>query len=448
MSSSVASPNLRDVSESFERRFALLLIVLVSIVLSACSQEPTNHAVAPQADLAEATYAVSPWPLIAGNGSAQPDLIVAPNGRLLLTWISSEVGRRPALLFSSYDGLRWQHASRTVAVGTGLFANWADTPHLAATRDGAFWVHWLQQSPNAAGAYDILLSRSRSNGRSWSPPIMVNDDGTASEHGFVSLWAQSDDALGAAWLDGRNTVAAVGHSDSKDAHAGHDGHAGPMMLRAALFDNYLQRNHEVQLDAMTCDCCQTDVAITARGALLAYRGRTPQEIRDILTARFDGGAWTKPQRVHADDWKMPACPVNGPAIAARGNDAVVAWYTAAGNVPALKIARSTDAGNRFAAPVLVDRGDAVQGRVDVALDGAQAWVLWLREDDSGQSLWLARYAADLSRELQRFEVARLQGRGRGTGFPKLALRGEVAYVVWTDVVDGKPRLQGATVQVR
>jgi hypothetical protein len=152
--------------------------------------------------------------------------------------------------------------------------------------------------------------------------------------------------------------------------------------------------------------------------------------------------------VHPDDWKMPACPVNGPAIAARGNDAVVAWYTATGDVPALKIARSTDAGDRFAAPVLVDRGDAVQGRVDVALEGRQAWVLWLREDDGGQSLWLARYAADLSRELQRLEVARLQGRGRGTGFPKLALRGEVAYVVWTDVVGGKPRLHGATVQAR
>lgn len=425
-------------------------------MLSACSQEPPASAVAPQAGVAEATYAVSPWLLIAGNGSAQPDLIVAPNGRLLLTWISSEVGRRPALLFAVYDGKRWQHASRTVAVGTGLFANWADTPHLAATRDGAFWVHWLQKSPDAAGAYDILLSRSRSNGRSWSPPIMVNDDGTASEHGFVSLWAQSDDALGAAWLDGRNTVAAATHADDKEAHAGHDGHAGPMTLRAALFDNYLQRSHDVQLDAMTCDCCQTDVAITARGALLAYRDRTAQEIRDILTTRFDGATWTTPQRVHADDWKMPACPVNGPAIAARGNDAVVAWYTAAGDpstgsgqaVPTLKIARSTDAGDRFAALVIVDRGDAMQGRVDVAFDGKQAWVLWLREDDGGQSLWLARYAADLSRELQRLEVARLQGRGRGTGFPKLALRGEVAYVVWTDVVDGKPRLQGATVQAR
>ena len=42
---------------------------------------------------------------------------------------------------------------------------------------------------------------------------------------------------------------------------------------------------------------------------------------------------------------------------------------------------------------------------DVALDARQAWVAWLREDASGQSLWLARYAPDLSRELSRTRVA-------------------------------------------
>ena len=95
----------------------------------------------------------------------------------------------------------------------------------------------------------------------------------------------------------------------------------------------------------------------------------------------------------------------------------------------------------------------MQGRVDVALDAAQAWVLWLGEDNisiagSGQSLWLARYAPDLSRELSRIEVAKLQGRGKGTGFPQLALRDGSAYMVWTDIVDGAPQLRGAVYGAR
>jgi len=78
----------------------------------------------------------------------------------------------------------------------------------------------------------------------------------------------------------------------------------------------------------------------------------------------------------------------------------------------------------------------------VAADAA--WVLWLREDADGQSLMLARYAPDLSRRIEQLEVAKLQGRGRGTGFPQLVLRNGVGYIVWTDIVEGRPRLQGAT----
>ena len=145
---------------------------------------------------------------------------------------------------------------------------------------------------------------------------------------------------------------------------------------------------------------------------------------------------------------MPACPVNGPAVAARGSRAVVAWYTAAGDTPTLKLARSEDAGDSYAAPRVLDQGAQLQGRVDVAMDADAVWVLWLREDAQGQSLQLARYAADLSGEPQRLEVARLRGRGRATGFPQLALSGAAAYALWTDVADGRPSLHGARIVAR
>jgi hypothetical protein len=40
-------------------------------------------------------------------------------------------------------------------------------------------------------------------------------------------------------------------------------------------------------------------------------------------------------------------------------------------------------------------------------------------------------------------VAKLQGRGRATGYPQIALRNGDAYIAWTDIVDGSPRLRGA-----
>lgn len=448
----------------------LLVTVVLVLLLPACERAPVATP-APRVVAAPIpaprAYARHDWALPTTAASAQPDLIATADGRLLLSWIQPQADGH-ALHFATYNVDRnaarndtvgndptatqasgWS-APMTIASGSNWFVNWADTPHLAATDDGALWAHWLQKSAAATYAYDIALVRSGDRGATWSKPVLVNDDGKAVEHGFVSLWPATPDTVGVGWLDGRNSGGGE-HDDHPSAGLGSTGmgpagQAGAMTLRAARFDANLRRSGESEIDAMTCDCCQTDIAATARGPLLVYRDRTAAEIRDIAVTRGDGDTWTPPRMVHADGWKMPACPVNGPAVAARGNDAVVAWYTAPGDVPMLRLARSRDAGDRFGAPVTVDQGAQVQGRVDIALDAHAAWVLWVREEAGGQSLQLARYAQDLSRELQRIEIAKIEGRGRATGFPQLALAGGAAYVVWTDVVDGKPRLRGATLR--
>jgi hypothetical protein len=283
----------------------------------------------------------------------------------------------------------------------------------------------------------VVLARSRDGGVTWSQISRVNAQRQDSYSGFVALWPATTDRLGIAWLDGG------GKAGGHDAGS-HEGH-GDMQLRANVFDMNLGRGEDAVLDARTCDCCQTDVATGDKGPLLVWRDRGQGEIRDIAIARFGAGGWSAPRLVHADGWKIEGCPVNGPAVAARGQQAAVAWYTEAGGEPSVRIAHSKDAGEAFAAPVVVDTGAAVLGRVDIALDAQQAWVAWLREDAGGQSLMLARYAPDLSRELQRIEVAKLQGRGRATGVPKLTVDAGGAWLAWTDVADGVAHLQGAIV---
>ena len=431
------------------RKHALCASLLASaLALSGCGGGADDAPAASAAVDVAGPSRIEEWTLPATlPGSASPSLSATPDGRLLLGWINSQKGRRHIFQFSSYapDWGRWMHAMSTVAVGNSMFVNWADVPHLAATPDGALWAHWLQKSGEAPYAYDIVLTRSRDGGGNWAAPVMPHDDGTRTEHGFVSMWAQGVDTLGMAWLDGRNTAGGQGGDIAGKDHDGHQGHGGAMSLRAAVIDPSLVPINETEIDPRVCDCCQTAVAVTAKGPLLVYRGRSADEVRDILATRFDGSRWSTPAPVHEDGWVMAGCPVNGPAAAALGNAAVVAWYTEAGGEPEVRAAASADAGDGFAAPVTLDSGAAVLGRVAVALDGRQAWVLWQREERDGQSLWLSRRSPDLAVEHERIEVARPQGKGRATGFAQLAVADGAGYVVWTDVADGVPNLRGVRI---
>ena len=406
------------------------------VVLALVGCKPST----PQAPVTSAVngdYRSEVWVLPAAAGSSAPDLSIAPDGRLLLSWINRTEGRRNALQFGSYTSKGgWQSQPRTVAVGNSLVANWADTPHMRGTPDGALWMQWLQNDATGPAAYDTVLARSRDGGVTWNQVTRVNNDGKAAEHGFAAMWAEGEDSLGIAWLDGR---------DNESAHGEKHAVAGSMQLRALGFNLDLERGNDIVLDARVCDCCQTDAAVTTKGPLVVYRDRSDGDIRDIAVVRRNAGKWGAPVSVQADGWKIAGCPVNGPAIAAIGNDAVVGWYTEAGGTPTLKLARTSNAGDAFAEPVTIDSGKQVLGRVDVAMDPKQAWVSWLRETNGVQTLMLARYTPDLSRELQRMEIAKLEGRGHATGSPKLVVDGNAASLVWTDVIKGVAHLQGARV---
>ncbi len=416
----------------------LALIALTAAVALAACQRTSAPANRP----ATGDYAVQPWTVFAEPGSMAPELSLAPGDRVLLSWINRREGRRTALQFASFtEAGGWQSQPRTIAVGQSLVANWADTPHVLGTADGALWAQWLQSSNAGAGAYDTVLARSRDGGMTWTQMTRVNDDQAAAEHGFAELWPRGADGIGIAWLDGRAQAGtAEGNHD-----AAHRGSSGAMQLRANAFDMDLQRVADVVVDPRVCDCCQVAVATTADGPVLAYRDRGDDEVRDVAVVRLRDGAWSAPATVHADGWKIDACPVNGPAIAAHDGGLVVAWYTEAGGGPKVQLARSIDGGASFGAPVEVASGEAVQGRVAVALDGEQAWVAWMQQDDAGQRLMLARHAADLSKPLQQLEVARIAARGPASGIPRMVADAGGLWLAWTDVVEGASRLQGARI---
>lgn len=384
---------------------------------------------------------VESWALPAQASAAQPNLSLGTDGALNLSWIERH-GKGHRLRFARYAGGKWSPAS-TVASGDNWFVNWADFPSTTQLPDGTLWAHNLVKRGAGTYAYDVVLYRSRDGGISWSKPLTVHDDGTETEHGFATLWPWSASELAIAWLDGRETAGAGGHSH--EHHGQTEGNDAAMTLRAAVFDGDGKRRHDWRLDARTCDCCQTDSALTSKGPIVIYRDRNLQEVRDVYSVRHSAGAWQAPRLVAADNWQMPACPVNGPAIAAAGDAVWAAWYTGANDKPALRVAFSADAGGDFSIAKTFASGPHIHGRVDLAADKDGAWLLWLEENES-QSLWLTRLDRKLKNAAAPVRVAQLQGKGRATGFARVQALDGTVYVVWTDIVAGKPVLRGARLQ--
>jgi len=185
------------------------------------------------------------------------------------------------------------------------------------------------------------------------------------------------------------------------------------------------------LDERVCDCCQTSLAVASSGPIVVYRDRLEGEIRDISVARWSDTGWTRGTAVHADNWVIDACPVNGPAIAAAGDRVAVAWFTSARDSARVYLAWSADAGASFGPPIRVDDGNPV-GRVDVELDReGNAVVSWV-EFTSGQQadVRIRRIHADGTRSASMV-VARTTG-GRASGFPRMTARDGDLILAWTE----------------
>ena len=118
----------------------------------------------------------------AGRDSAQPQLSTSARG-VLLSWIERD-GPKATLRFAERTASGWS-AARTVASGTDWFVNWADVPSVVRLADGTIAGHWLQKSGADTYAYDVRLSYSLDDGKTWSPSFTPHSDGTTTEHGFA-----------------------------------------------------------------------------------------------------------------------------------------------------------------------------------------------------------------------------------------------------------------------
>jgi hypothetical protein len=332
--------------------------------------------------------------------------------RLILSWLEV-TGDRATLKFAERTATGWSDP-KVVYTSDDFFVNSFDVPSVRALADGTLAAHWLEKNGPDPDASQVRLTWSKDQGRTWSRPISPHHDGTKTEHGFVSLFQSPNAGLGVVWIDGRAT------DPEKET--------GDMSLRAAVYDANGKQLSETVVNPRLCECCSTAATPTPEGVAVAYRNRNADEVRDIYVSRLVGGHWVAPTDVHKDGWKLDACPINGPAINALGNNAAVAWFMAKNDRGQAFVAFSHDAGRSFDPPVRVDDAGSL-GRMGVAMlaDGSAA-VTWIESSKPRSQLRLRI----VKPSGERSAPVTITDAAGGERYPRIAQAGNELLLSWTE----------------
>lgn len=396
-------------------RRAIVSLLAVTVFLSACA-EP-----------AQPPLFSDPAPLSMPSGprAEGPRLSSGPGVPLLLSWMSREQ-QGGELYYSLLDGDKWGIAHGVIDDGL-MFVNWADVPQVIPVSQERWLAHWLSKSGDATYAYDVKLAESADAGATWQPLPSPHDDGTQTEHGFVSS-VVGDSGVRLVWLDGRNTA---------------DGHG--MTLRTGVVQSDGSTADGTEIDNLVCDCCRTDIAANDKGTFVVYRNRTEDEIRDIYLARQVNGKWLPGEPVADDGWEIAGCPVNGPAIDAHGDIVAIAWFTVANNHPRVQLRISKDGGKSFGDALRIATNNLL-GQVDVeVIDDTAVAVSWVHKDPRDELADVMLRSVTIDGAMSKPEVVGRTAASRS--IPVMHKVSDFLYFAWTDTDGEHTRLASSRVMI-
>ncbi len=397
------------------------LLLLISFLIAGCSTQITPFEIDnPASD----------------NGK-YPRLFTDNIGTVFMSWYE-EHNDTTRLYYSAFENNNWADPE-LVSASDNWFVNWADFPSIIGVDGNSIAAHWLQKKPGGTYSYDVNIGLASSD---FTNPITPHNDETPTEHGFASMIPVSDSTFYAVWLDGRNMDSGHGHDHSDEQLADL---SKAMTLRGALID--LSGNLvDQEIDPSLCECCNTSLVKTNDGLLVAYRDRTQNEVRDIYVSNysFQTNSWSEPNLVHNDNWKIAACPVNGPSMDAVNNKVAIAWFTGANDQPVVKLSFSSDAGITFADPIIIDNAVPI-GRVDVVAETEEtAWVSWITRSDDSAILKLAEVSSNTGIK-HIYDISEIDP-SRSTGFPQITRLDDGLMLAWTDISGENPRIITQIVQ--
>ena len=300
--------------------------------------------------------------------AAQAAATFLPDGNLVVVWAA---GGRVMSARSPDHG-----ASLEAAIALNPAKEAVDTsgdarPAVAADSKGRVYAAWALRKDSAYNGM-LMLARSLDGGRTFQPPRAVASD-PASQR-FPAMKVDSRDRLYLAWIDKREGAAA------KKAGRGYRGAALAMAwsddgAETFAFEGVAQSN--------SCECCRIAFELDkADRPLVMWRHVFETNIRDHALMVFTDRDHPGPiRKVAEDNWRVDACPHQGPALAVAGDGSLhAAWYTGGTTRKGVFFASAAGPDAAFSEPrPLGDPATTVSQPQVLSVNG-RLWMAWKEFD--------------------------------------------------------------------
>lgn len=296
------------------------LAAAAALLAAAATAAPRAPRPAKKSVPAAPSAAITPRRVAAPGDNLKPFVLARPGGGAYLAWAQREGQRTRVLFATSRDGLTYGPPVRVSTETMDLDLGAESGPSMAAGPDGAVYVAWVAGSwsaspaasaapPAAAGGghggghpprpanLNIWLARSGDGGRTFSPPVKVNDDPDGAEHRFPTLTVDRRGTVYVAWLDKRKQN--VERPDFSRVFFARSTDGGKTFGRNTDAT-------EGQPDPI-CHCCKLAVAVHPReGLFIAFRNDV-NDLRDmfLVHSQDEGATFTKPLAMEDTKWILP-----------------------------------------------------------------------------------------------------------------------------------------------
>ncbi len=305
-------------------------------------------------------------------------------------------GQQFVMIQSSSDmGKSWSKPRKVIQTPEPISANGEARPKIAFGQNGEMYISYTTPvaRPHVG---NIRFVRSLDGGATFSKPITVHHNSDRITHAFESMIVDHTGRIYIAWIDGR---------DAQAAKANNKTYSGSALYYAVSTDHGATFNGDYKIADHSCECCRIALALNADGNPVAmWRHVFVPNIRDhALVQLTPDGKLADITRVTFDDWRIDACPHQGPSLAYGSNGVRhQVWFNGKEGDGSGVLYAATNAAGKIGTPITI--GSAQASHADVAVQGNNVVVAWKQFDGKSTAI-LAHISHDGGVHWQQKELA-------------------------------------------